>query len=127
MQQQKNIIVGISGASGSLLSVKLLEILQKIDHIKTHLVISKSALITCNLEVDKKYSEIKKLADFSYNINDISAAISSGSFLTDGMIIIPCSVKTLAEIASGHSTSLLTRKKKIITNFERNTIYIDSY
>ena len=107
----KNIIVGISGASGALYGINLLKKLKTIKGVRTHLIITKSAHITINYETDNSIKEIIELADYHYNINDIACVISSGSFVTHGMIIAPCSVKTLAAIASGNCSNILTQQQ----------------
>src|SRR5579862_9439286 len=98
--QTNRIIVGISGASGAIYGIRLLEAL-KDSGIETHLVISQAAKLTIAQETGYKPGQIEKLADFHYAAGDVGAAIASGSFKTMGMIIAPCSMKTLAEIATG--------------------------
>jgi 4-hydroxy-3-polyprenylbenzoate decarboxylase len=108
------IIVAITGASGAIFGIRTLEILKKIEGVKTHLIISKSANITISHETDRKISEIKELADFCYNIEDISACLASGSFKTDGMIVAPCSIKTMSAIAHSYCDNLITRAADVI-------------
>ena len=108
------LIIAITGASGAIFGIRLLEILKEIKDIETHLIISKSANITINSETKYKISEVKALADFSYNIEDISACMASGSFRTDGMIIAPCSVKTMSAIAHSYCDNLITRSADVI-------------
>ena len=91
----KRLIVGISGASGVVLGVRLLELLRDVP-IETHLVITRSAEVAMAHEIDRKPADIRALADANYNVNDIAAAISSGSFRTMGMIVAPCSIRSLA-------------------------------
>src|SRR6202161_1290380 len=102
------LIVGISGASGTVYGVRILEMLRKTD-IETHLVMSKSAEMTLAYETDLKAKDVRELAHKSYPVSDIGAAISSGSFPTMGMIIAPCSIRTMSEIATGVTSTLLTR------------------
>jgi len=104
----RRLIVGISGASGVIYGVKLLELLKTTD-VETHLVMTKSAEITLAYEMDMKVSKVKALATKVYGPDDIAAAISSGSFKTEGMVVAPCSIRSLSEIAYGQTTSLLTR------------------
>jgi len=111
--KRNRLIVGISGASGAIFGVKLLKTLKETD-IETHLVMSKSANITLMHETDFTVKEVEALADKVYPNNDIGACISSGSFKTTGMVILPCSVKTLAEIASGVTPNLLSRAADVI-------------
>lgn len=119
--KKNRIIVGISGASGAVYGIKLLEALKEVD-IETHLVISKAATITITQETAYKVSDVKKLANICYNIDDIGAAISSGSFKTLGMIIAPCSVKTMSEIATGITSNLLSRAGDVILKERRKLV-----
>lgn len=118
----QNIIIGISGASGAIYGIKILKLLQEIDNVKTHLIISKAAHITIKHELEISITEVMELADQCYNYNDIAASISSGSFITDGMIIAPCSVKTLSEIATGYSNNLISRSADVILKERRKLI-----
>lgn len=102
------IIVGISGASGAVYGIRMLQILRDLG-VETHLVMSKSAQITLAHETDTSVTELKSMADFTYSNSDIGAAISSGSFKVAGMVVAPCSIKTLSEIATGVTSSLLSR------------------
>lgn len=103
------LIVGISGASGVVLGIRILECLKDVPGVETHLVVSKAAERTILLETDYAIDEVQALADVAYPVKDIGAAIASGSFKTAGMIIAPTSIRTLSEIATGVTTSLLTR------------------
>jgi 4-hydroxy-3-polyprenylbenzoate decarboxylase len=117
----QRLVVGITGASGAIYGLKALKALREIK-VETHLVISRSAQITVAHELDITASELAKLADVVYRVDDIGAAISSGSFPTMGMIIAPCSVRTLAEIASGVTSSLLTRAADVILKERRKLV-----
>lgn len=108
------LIIAITGASGAIFGVRLLEILQHIDNVQTHLIISKAAGITIKCETNYKISDIKKLADFIYNPDDISACLASGSFKMDGMIIAPCTIKTMSSIAYSHCDNLISRSADVI-------------
>lgn len=119
--REKRIIVGITGASGAAYGVRMLEVLREAG-IKTHLVVSKAAHITIPEETGMKVADVQKLADVSHPIGDIAANISSGSFKTMGMIIAPCSVKSLAEIATGISSNLLTRAADVILKERRRLV-----
>ncbi len=110
---RKKIIVGISGASGIIYGVRLLRILRDLD-IESHLVMSKSAQVTLTHELDMSVADVKALADVNYTNTDIGAAISSGSFKTAGMIVAPCSIKSLSEITTGVTSSLLTRAADVV-------------
>jgi len=105
----KRIIVGLSGASGQIYGIRLLEILQAAPDIETHLVMSPSARMTIAQETDWDPKEVEALAHVVYRPGDIGAAIASGSFVTAGMIIAPCSIKTLSAIAHSYDADLLTR------------------
>jgi len=109
LMAKKRIIIGISGASGALYGIRLLELLAQNESVETHLVISGSAQQTIKLETDYGYDKIIALADYFYDVHDIAANISSGSFKTDGMIVVPCSIKTLSGIANSYSDNLLIR------------------
>ena len=117
----QRLIVGISGASGAVYGVRLLELLRDTP-IETHLVVSKSALITLAHETDMSWSRIKTLADVSYVNQDIGAAIASGSFKPMGMIIAPCSIRSLSEIASGVTSTLLTRAADVVLKERRRLV-----
>lgn len=107
------LIVGISGASGIIYGVRLLQMLKDLP-IESHLVMSKSAEMTLSYELDIKLKQIHDLADHVYPVKNIGAAISSGSFRTMGMVIAPCSVRSMSEIATGVTTSLLTRAADVV-------------
>jgi flavin prenyltransferase len=115
------IIVGISGASGVIYGVRLLEVLRDLG-IETHLVMSKSAEITLAYETDLKVSAVKALASVVYPNTDIAAAISSGSFKTRGMIIAPCSIRTVSEIATGVTSSLMSRAADVVLKERRRLV-----
>lgn len=117
----RRMIVGISGASGIVYGIRLLQTLRLLG-IESHLVISRSAEVTCAHESGLKVADIRALADVNYAVADIGAAISSGSFRTMGMIVAPCSVRTLAEIASGVTSSLLTRAADVVLKERRRLV-----
>lgn len=123
MSTQKRLIVGLSGASGIILGVRLLEILKRID-VEVHLVMSKAAEQTLACETKLKRDDVRKLADVVHPINDIAASISSGSFKTMGMVIIPCSVRTMSEIAGGATASLLTRAADVALKERRKLVLV---
>jgi 4-hydroxy-3-polyprenylbenzoate decarboxylase len=117
----KRLIIGISGASGTIYGVRLLEILRKAE-IETHLVMSKSAEMTMAYETDIKPKDVRALAAVHYPVSDIGAAISSGSFPTLGMIIAPCSIRTMSEIATGVTSSLLSRAADVVLKEKRRLV-----
>tara|TARA_Y100001960_G_scaffold305183_1_gene359085 strand:+ start:1557 stop:2189 length:633 start_codon:yes stop_codon:yes gene_type:complete len=123
MSSQKRLIVGISGASGIVYGVRLLQALQPTD-IETHLVMSQSAEVTLAYETDFKVSEIQALADVNHSVRDIGAAISSGSFFSLGMIVAPCSVRSMSEIATGVTSNLLTRSADVTLKERRSLILL---
>lgn len=102
------LVVGISGASGVIYGIRMLKILRELD-VESHLVMSKSAQVTLAHETDMSVADVRALADVNYSNTDIGAAISSGSFKVDGMVVAPCSIKTLSEISTGVTSSLLSR------------------
>jgi len=102
------LIIAISGASGAILGIRLLEALRQ-TQIETHLVLSAAARLTIHQETDWKVGEVLALADFTYKPDDIGAPIASGSFISGGMVIVPCSIKTLSAVANSYASDLLTR------------------
>src|SRR5215510_4898317 len=115
------LIVGISGASGTIYGVRMLELLHKTD-IETHLVMSRSAEMTLAYETDFKPKDVRALASISHPIADIGATISSGSFPTMGMVIVPCSIRTMSEIATGVTSTLLTRAADVALKERRRVV-----
>ena len=109
MQKQKRIVVGISGASGVQMGLRLLQVLRETPGVETHLVLTDGAEETFRRETRHTADEARALADVSYGTHDIGAAIASGTFQTVGMIVAPCSMKTLAGIVTGYSDNLLLR------------------
>ncbi|SLN35708.1 UbiX family flavin prenyltransferase [Oceanibacterium hippocampi] len=115
------LVIGISGASGSVYGIRLLEACREL-RIESHLVVSKAAELTIAYETDRKPAEIKALADHVHPVGDIGAAIASGSFRTRGMVIAPCSIRSAAEIATGMTTTLLTRAADVTLKERRRLI-----
>jgi 4-hydroxy-3-polyprenylbenzoate decarboxylase len=120
-KDKQRLIVGISGASGVVYGVRILELLRDKD-IETHLVMSKSAEMTLAYETDLKPKEVRALASVSHPVADIGASISSGSFHTMGMVIAPCSIKTMSEIANGVTSSLLSRAADVVLKERRRLV-----
>ena len=114
----RRIVVGISGASGAIYGVRLLRLLRQLE-VESHLVVSRSAQVTLAQEMHMKLADLQALADVCYPNADIGAAISSGSFRVDGMIIAPCSIKTLSEVATGCTGSLLSRAADVMLKERR--------
>jgi 4-hydroxy-3-polyprenylbenzoate decarboxylase len=117
----QRIIVGISGASGILYGVRALELLREIG-VESHLVMSKSAELTLHHELDMSLQAVQQLASVVYPVKHVGAAIASGSFVTDGMLIAPCSVRTMGEIATGVTSTLLTRAADVILKERRRLV-----
>lgn len=117
----RRLIVGISGASGVIYGVRMLELLKGTD-IETHLVMSKSAEMTLAYETDLKVKDVRALASVRHPITDIGANISSGSFQTMGMVIVPCSIRTMSEIASGVTSTLLSRAADVVLKERRRLV-----
>ena len=120
----KRLVIGISGASGAIYGIRLLELLRDVEDVETHLVISQSAGITIGLETDFTLEQVADLADVTYRFGDIAAAISSGSFRTMGMVVIPCSMKTLAGIAHSFSNNLLLRAADVTLKERRRLLIV---
>lgn len=121
---QGRLVVGLSGASGAIYGIRLLEVLRGVAGIETHLVISPAARQTVLLETDYTVEQVEALADVHYRFNDIAAAISSGSFKTRGMVVIPCSMKTLAGIALSFSDNLLLRAADVTLKDQRRLVIV---
>jgi flavin prenyltransferase len=117
----RRLVVGISGASAVIYGVRMLELLRKSD-IETHLVMSRSAEMTLAYETDFSPKEVRALASVTHPIADIGAAISSGSFATMGMVIVPCSIRTMSEIATGVTSTLLTRAADVALKERRRLV-----
>jgi 4-hydroxy-3-polyprenylbenzoate decarboxylase len=119
--ETRRLVVGISGASGVIYGVRLLELLRETD-VETHLVMSKSAEVTLAYETNYKPKDVKALASVNHPATDIGAAISSGSFPTMGMVIAPCSIRTMSEIATGVTSSLLSRAADVVLKEKRRLV-----
>jgi len=117
------LIVGISGASGFVYGQRLLELLRPTD-VEVHLVLSRAAQLTMAYETEAKLADIVALADHHHRNEDIGASIASGSFRTLGMVIAPCSMKSLAEIATGNTSSLLTRAADVVLKERRRLVLL---
>lgn len=122
--QKKRMIVGLSGASGAPLGIELLKALRALPDWESHLVLSSGARRTIHLETDMSVEDVEALADRVYPIGDIGASIASGSFRTEGMVIAPCSMKTLAGVANGFSENLLLRAADVILKEQRRLVLV---
>lgn len=117
----RRLVVGITGASGIVYGVRLLQALRNTD-IETHLVMSRSAELTLGYELDMSVQQVHALADKVHAVRNVAASISSGSYQTLGMIIAPCSIRSMSEIASGITTSLLTRAADVVLKERRKLV-----
>ena len=115
----KRLIVGISGASGAIYGVRLLQVLRNVPGVETHLVMSQAARQTLSLETDLSLRDVQALADVVHDARDIAASISSGSFKTAGMVILPCSIKTLSGIVNSYTDTLVTRAADVVLKERR--------
>lgn len=118
------IIVGITGASGVILGVNLLKVLSELPDCETHLVVTEGAKRTFEYETDIRFADIAAMADYVHDSRDLAAPISSGSFQTDGMIIMPCSMKTLSGIVTGYTDNLLLRAADVSIKERRRVVLV---
>lgn len=121
---KKRLIVALSGASGAIYGIRTLEALKGVSDVETHLVMSPSARRTIHEETDWKPDAVEALADVVYSHRDIGASIASGSFKTAGMIVAPCSIKTLSEIATSHNENLLARASDVCLKERRKLLLL---
>jgi 4-hydroxy-3-polyprenylbenzoate decarboxylase len=117
----RRLVVGITGASGIAYGIRALEVLKQVG-IETHLVLSKAAELTMTCETDFRAADVRALASAWYSAGDIGAAISSGSFRTMGMLIVPCSVRTMSEIATGVTGTLMSRAADVVLKERRRLV-----
>ncbi|MDA2941167.1 MULTISPECIES: UbiX family flavin prenyltransferase [Enterobacter] len=115
----KRLIVGLSGASGAIYGVRLLQVLRDVPEVETHLVMSQAARQTLSLETDLSLRDVQALANVVHDARDIAASISSGSFKTAGMVILPCSIKTLSGIVNSYTDTLVTRAADVVLKERR--------
>ena len=118
------LIIAMSGASGMIYGIRLLEVLGEMASVETHLVMSDSARMNIALETDRNANDVKALADFVYSNKDIAASIASGSFKTDGMIIAPCAIKTLSAVANSYADSLIVRAADVCLKERRRLVLV---
>lgn len=116
------VIIGVTGASGSVLGYRLLEKLQAMQDVETHLIMTRSAERTAWLEMGKRVSAFRELADHHHPVEEIGAAVASGSFLTHGMVVAPCSIHSMSAIAHGITDNLLTRAADVVLKERRRLI-----
>src|SRR5690349_9646679 len=120
----KRLIVGITGATGAVYGVRLLEAIAKLDGWESHLVLSDAGVLNAWHELKLKRKELERLAAVAYHPKDIGAAIASGSFLTEGMVIAPCSMKTLAAVAHAHADDLVSRAADVVLKERRRLVVV---
>lgn len=124
MASKRRVIVAITGASGTILGVRLLELLRVVQDVETHLVMSPAAIRTLLIETERSAEGVMALADHTHSFKDIGAAIASGSFRSEGMIVAPCSVKTLSNIATCHSEDLISRAADVCLKERRRLVLL---
>ena len=124
MENPKRLIVGMTGASGAIYGVRLLRMLQVMAHVETHLVVSDAAALTLRHETGLSVADAEALADHVYDVRDMAAALASGSFRNDGMVIAPCSMKTLSAIAHGYGDNLMTRAADVVLKERRRLVLV---
>lgn len=120
----KRLIIGMTGATGAIYGVRMLEILRDLPDWETHLVISQAGLVNLKYELDMDRASLYALADVTHGIHDIASSIASGSFKTEGMVVAPCSMKTLAAIAHGFGDNLISRAADVALKERRKTVLI---
>jgi 4-hydroxy-3-polyprenylbenzoate decarboxylase len=120
----KRVVVGISGASGVIFGIRLLEVLRGVDDVEVHLVMSNAGKRTIGLETDSSVEEVEALADRVYRVGDIAAAVASGSFKTSAMVVVPCSMKTLSGIANSYADNLLIRAAEVALKDRRRLVLV---
>ena len=118
------IIVGMSGASGVVYGIRLLEVLSEVEDCETHVVISNGGKLSITLETDRSVKDVEALADVVHNDQNLAASISSGSFQTAGMVIAPCSMKTLSGVANSYDDNLLVRAADVVLKERRKLILV---
>lgn len=116
------LIIGMAGASGLIYGVRMLEVLKDLKNVETHLVMSATAKMNAAIETDWDIADVEALADVVYNVRDVAASIASGSFKTDGMVVAPCSMKTLSAITHSYAENLLVRAADVVLKEQRRLV-----
>lgn len=124
MSDKKRLIIGMTGATGAIYGVRLLQVLQEREDWETHLVISAAGVLNLKHELGMKRQALSALADVTHDVNDVAACIASGAFKTEGMIIAPCSMKTLASVAHGFGDNLISRAADVILKERRRLVIL---
>jgi polyprenyl P-hydroxybenzoate/phenylacrylic acid decarboxylase-like protein len=122
MSAKKRLIIAITGATGAIYGVRMLQVLQPQPEWETHLVVSSAGLVNLKHELDMTRNQLSALANFTHGIHDIAATIASGGFKTEGMIIAPCSMKTLAAVAHGFGDNLISRGADVVLKERRRLV-----
>jgi len=120
--QKKRLVIAMTGATGAIYAVRMLQVLQKMEGWETHLVVSNAGLINLKYEMEMDKASLYALADVTHGVNDIAASIASGSFKTEGVIVAPCSMKTLAAIAHGFGDNLISRSADVALKERRRVV-----
>lgn len=120
----KRIIVGLSGSSGAIYGARLVEVLAAVPAVETHLVVTGGARATIPFETDYTPEQVESFADVVYRDEDLGAAIASGTFVTDGMVVAPCSIKTLSAVANSYNSSLITRAADVCLKERRRLVLV---
>lgn len=118
----RRLIVAITGATGAVYGVRLLQVLRELPGIESHLMVSEAGVLNLHQELDMKRKDVEALAHVVHNVRDVGASIASGSFQSDGMIVAPCSMKTLAAVAHGLSDNLITRAADVVLKERRRLV-----
>lgn len=118
------LIVGMSGASGVIYGIRMLEVLKTIPEVETHLIVSNGAKLNIGIETDWSVKDVEALADVVHNDHNLAATISSGSFKTDGMIVVPCSMKTLSGIVTSYADTLVVRAADVVLKERRRLVLV---
>ncbi|MGR9086490.1 MAG: UbiX family flavin prenyltransferase [Gammaproteobacteria bacterium] len=124
MTPKKRLIIALTGATGAVYGVRMLQVLKPQPEWETHLVVSDAGVINLKHEMNMKRADVFNLADVTYGINDIAAAIASGGFKTEGMVIAPCSMKTLAAVAHGFGDNLISRSADVVLKERRRLVLV---
>jgi 4-hydroxy-3-polyprenylbenzoate decarboxylase len=120
----RRIVVGMSGSSGAIYGIRMLETLAAVPDVETHLIMSKPAKTTVTLETDWAVPDVEALADVVHDRRDVAASIASGSFKTEGMVVAPCSIKTLSSIANSYNDNLLSRAADVVLKEHRRLVLL---
>ena len=120
----RRLIIGLSGATGAIYGIRILDVLSKVDDIETHLVLTRAAKMTIQVETTHSVKEVESMADFVHDINNVGASIASGSFRTEGMVIVPCSMKSMGGIALSVGGDLLVRAADVVLKERKKLVLV---